>query len=171
MSSNLVGIEVHGVIAGVELISVILHRVCIGLNYLVEARRPSNGRIGDQLYPGSDGAYHILCPVRCSLNPEVVGPGWHCGYILGVWQCLAGAVVYPGWRSLRYIELGRCADYSANYRHTRSCIILSEWRERGICNPLAEERTTIAVPGEVGVRSARNCVGVEITCGRSYCGA
>ena len=118
VSSNLIGGEIHCVIAGVELISVILHSVCIGLNYLVEARRPSNGRIGDQLYPGSDGAYYILCPACCSLDPEVIGPGWHCGYILGVWQRLAGAVVYPGWRPMSYIELGRCADYPANYRHT-----------------------------------------------------
>ena len=47
VSSHLVGIEVHGVITRVELISVILYSVRIGLNYLIEASRPSNRRIGD----------------------------------------------------------------------------------------------------------------------------
>ena len=49
MSSNLVGIEVHGVITWVELISVVLRTGCAGLNHLIEACRPSNGRIGDKL--------------------------------------------------------------------------------------------------------------------------
>jgi len=49
VSSYLVGIEVHGVIAGVELICVVLRTGCAGLNHLIEACGPSNRCIGDKL--------------------------------------------------------------------------------------------------------------------------
>jgi hypothetical protein len=65
------------------------------------------------------GAYHILCPVCCSLDPEFVSLRCHCGYILGVWQRLASTVVYPGRRPLRYIEPDRGTDYSAHRRQRR----------------------------------------------------
>ena len=38
VSSNLVGIEVHGIITLVELIGIILYNACICLNYLIDAR-------------------------------------------------------------------------------------------------------------------------------------
>jgi hypothetical protein len=161
MSSHLVGIEIHGVIALVELVCVILYSACIGLNYLVESTRPSNGRISNQLNPGSDRAYHILCPACCSLDPEFIGPGWHCGNILVIWQRLAGAVIYHGRHSLRYIELDRGADYSAYNGHTRGCIIFCERRERGVWNPLVIEGTACAVPGEARAMFARDLLGLR----------
>ena len=79
VSSNLFGFEVHGVITLAELIGLVLRTGCVGLGHHIEASRSFNRYVGYQLQPGSNRAYNILCPVRCSLDPKIVGLGWYYG--------------------------------------------------------------------------------------------
>ena len=59
MPSRLVGVEVHGVVTLVELISLVLRTGCVGLDNLIEARRPSHWGIGNQLQPGSNWGFEL----------------------------------------------------------------------------------------------------------------
>jgi len=133
MSSNLVGIEVHGVIALVELI-MLLYSVCIGLNYLVESPGPPTGALATNCIQVPTGLTHTV-PSSLLLNQRslVRMALWiHTGCM----AMLAGAVVYPGWRSL---AIWTWSEYwlSAHYRQRWLYISLNG--ENVVLNLLAIE--------------------------------
>jgi hypothetical protein len=69
MPSDLICLEVHAVVALAELICAELRAGGIRLHHLIEACGSRSRGVGDQLQPGSRGAYHILGPVGLSLDP------------------------------------------------------------------------------------------------------
>ena len=63
---------VHAVVALAELICAELRAGGIRLHHLIEACGSRSRGVGDELQPGSCGAYHILGPVGLSLRYHIL---------------------------------------------------------------------------------------------------